>query len=144
MKKLFFLLFIFIVAIITACPSANAPANSNAVSNLNTITNIPPEFSNRPIEPSGNSTPGIPDPRNVNMNAVPKGTTPTPGIPDPKNVNKAVPKGATPTPGIPDPANVKKQMNTRLPANVINQIPKNEKELEKTINDTLKTVRKKP
>ena len=144
MKKLFFLLFIFIAAIFTACLSANEPANSNAVSNTNTITNIPPEFSNRPIEPSGNSTPGIPDPKTVNMNAVTKGTTPTPGIPDPKNMNTAVPKGATPTPGIPDQANLKKQMERRRPANMVNQIPKNEKELEKTINDTLKTVRKKP
>jgi len=41
---------------------------------------------------------------------------------------------------------LKRQMNRTINnANVsLKQIPKNEKELEQTINDTLKTVRKKP
>ena len=137
--------FIFLVAFITACSTATAPStNSNTVSNSN--ANIPPEFQTQPVTPSGNSTPGIPDPNSVNMNSVPKGATPTPGIPDPSELNKPRKPGATPTPGIPDPETLKKQMNQTIKnANVsVKQIPKNEKELEQTVNDTLKTVRKKP
>ncbi|HEY0462321.1 MAG TPA: hypothetical protein VGC97_24525 [Pyrinomonadaceae bacterium] len=145
MKKLLLVTFIFLVAIVSACTSANAPGG-NTVSNSNSATNIPPEFSNKPVTPSGNSTPGIPDPSTVNVNRMPTGTTPTPGIPDPKTIGKTpVPKGATPTPGIPDPETLKKQMNQTIKnANVINQIPKNQQELDKTIDQGLKTVRKKP
>lgn len=145
MKNLAIIIFIFLISFMTACPTATAPSgNSNTVSNSN--ANIPPEFSTQPVTPSGNSTPGIPDPSTVNMNSIPKGTTPTPGIPDPKELNKPRTPGATPTPGIPDPETLKKQMNRTLNnANVsIKQIPKNEKDLEKTVNDTLRTVRKKP
>jgi hypothetical protein len=40
---------------------------------------------------------------------------------------------------------LKKQMNQTIKnANVINQIPKNEKDLDRTIDQTLKSVRKKP
>jgi hypothetical protein len=150
MKKFLFITFIFLAALVPACSTATAPSgNSNSVSNLNSANqaNIPPEFSNRTVTPSGNSTPGIPDPSSVNMNSMPKGATPTPGIPDPKTIGKTpVPKGATPTPGIPPPEELKRQMNRTINnANVsLKQIPKNEKELEQTINDTLKTVRKKP
>lgn len=148
MKKILFLTFIFLVAIIPACTSASAPAgNSNSAnSNSASQTNIPPEFQTQPVTPSGNSTPGIPDPSSVNAN-MQKGTTPTPGIPDPKTIGKTpVPKGATPTPGIPSPEELKRQMNRTLNnANVsVKQLPKNEKELEQTVNDTLKQVRKKP
>jgi len=145
MRKLPVMVFIFFIVLCTACSTATAPnANSNTANTSN--ANIPPEFSTQPVTPSGNSTPGIPDPSTVNMNSMPKGTTPTPGIPDPKNLNKPMKPGATPTPGIPDPETLKKQMNRTLNnANVsIKQVPKNEKELEKTVNDTLKTVRKKP
>lgn len=148
MKKLTFITFIFIIAIISACSTATAPnGNSNSASNPNSANqaNIPPEFQTTPITPGGNSTPGIPDPSSVNMNSQPKGATPTPGIPDPKTINKTpVPKGATPTPGIPPPEELKKQMNRTLNnANVsMKQLPKNEKQLEQTFNDTLKTVRK--
>jgi len=144
-KKILLVTFIFLVALCTACSTATAPSgNTNTASNSN--ANIPPEFSTQPVTPSGNSTPGIPDANTVNMNSVPKGATPTPGIPDPKNLNKPMKPGATPTPGIPSPEELKKQQNRTLNnMNVsIKQIPKNEKELEKTINDTLKTVRKKP
>jgi len=149
MKRFLFLSFIFLVALIPACSTASAPSGNSNLANTNSAiqANIPPEFSNRSVTPSGNSTPGIPDPNSVNMNSIPKGTTPTPGIPDPKTIGKTpVPKGATPTPGIPDPETLKKQMNRTLNnANIsIKQLPKNEKELEQTVNDTLKTVRKKP
>ena len=148
MKNFLFLTFVLLVAMIPACTSADAPAgNSNsASSNSANQANIPPEFQTKPVTPSGNSTPGIPDPNSVNSN-MQKGTTPTPGIPDPKTIGKTpVPKGATPTPGIPSPEELKRQMNRRLDnTNIsIKQLPKNEKELEQTVNDTLKTVRKKP
>ena len=144
--KIFLLVtFIFLVLFITACPTATAPnGNTNTVSNSN--ANIPPEFQTKPVTPDGNSTPGIPDPNTVNMNTLPKGTTPTPGIPSQEELNKPRKLGATPTPGIPDPETLKKQMNQTIKnTNVsIKQLPKNERELEKTVDDTLKTVRKKP
>jgi len=146
MKKLSFVFFIFTVALINACSSATAPNGNSANNpNANGQTNVPPEFSTKPVTPSGNSTPGIPDPNSANVNIMNKGATPTPGIPDPKTVGKTpVPKGATPTPGIPSPEEIKRQMNRVYNANVVNQIPKDEKELEKTINEGVKTVRKKP
>ncbi len=147
LKNLSFITFIFFVALNTACPTATAPnSNSNTASNVSTTTpaNIPEEFSNKPITPTGNSTPGIPASNSANLSNMPKGTTPTPGIPDPKTIGKTpVPKGATPTPGIPDPKTLKEQMNKTLNnKNVVNEVPKNEKDLEKKVNDTLKTVRK--
>lgn len=148
MKRILLVTFIFLISIVGACSTATAPGgNSNSASNPNSANqaNIPPEFQTKPITPSGNSTPGIPDPSTVNMNSLPKGATPTPGIPDPKSINKTpVPKGATPTPGIPDPETLKKQMNRTLNnANVsMKQLPKNEKDLQQTVNDTIKTVRK--
>jgi hypothetical protein len=147
MKKNLFIAFIFLVALNTACSTATAPggnSNSASNSNANTAANIPPEFSTSPVTPSGNSTPGIPDPSSVNVNNMPKGTTPTPGIPDPKTIGKTpVPKGATPTPGIPDPKVLKEQMNRTISnRNIVNELPKDQKDFEKKINDTLKTVRK--
>lgn len=147
MKKILLSTFIFLVALNTACPTATAPGgNSNTVSNANSTApaNIPPEFSNKPVTPSGNSTPGIPDPNSANITNMPKGATPTPGIPDPKTIGRTpVPKGATPTPGIPDPKTLKEQMNKTVGnKNIVNELPKNEKDLEKKVNETLKTVRK--
>ncbi|MEP6902929.1 MAG: hypothetical protein ABJA66_14340 [Actinomycetota bacterium] len=145
LKNLLFITFIFLIALNTACQTTTAPSgNANTASNTNSTNpaNIPPEFSTSPVTPSGNSTPGIPDPSNVNK--MPKGTTPTPGIPDTKNMGKTpVPKGATPTPGIPNEKTIKEQMNKTLSnKNIVNEVPKNQKDLEKTINDKLKTVRK--
>jgi hypothetical protein len=144
MKKILFVTFLFLIALIAACSSTTAP-NGNSVSSNSNSANIPPEFSNKPVTPSGNSTPGIPDANSVNMNSLPKGTTPTPGIPDQKELNKPFKPGATPTPGIPDQETIKKQMNQRITnANIINQIPKNEKDLNKKVDDTLKSIRKNP
>lgn len=115
-----------------SCQTATAPSNSNSAANgssqNNTAANnanIPPEFSGKPIEMNGATpTPGIPDPKLMNANSIPKGATPTPGIPDPKMLGKPLPKGATPTPGIPDPETIKKQMNTPVDANAVNASPK--------------------
>jgi len=105
------LLFIFNLA----CQSGTTPdANANSA---NTVTNIdqknlPPGFSTVPITPSGNSTPGIPDPNSANVVIPSKGGTPIPGIP--ANPGKPLTKGPTPIPGIPDAATLKKQMNGSL------------------------------
>lgn len=148
MKNFLFLTFIFLVSIGAACSTATAPGgNANSASNPNSANqaNIPPEFQTKPITPTGNSTPGIPDPSTVNMNSLPKGATPTPGIPDPKTIGKTpVPKGATPTPGIPDPETLRRQMNQPVNANVVNQIQKSQKDLEQTIDQAVKQARKKP
>ena len=105
MKKILFITLIFLVALNTACSTATAPSgNSNSASNSNsnTAANIPPEFSTSPVVPSGNSTPGIPDPKVL-----------------------------------------KEQMNKTLSnKNIVNELPKNQKDLEKRVDDTLKTVRK--
>ena len=147
MRKVLFITFVFLIALNNACSTANAPGeNSNSLSNVNSTNpaNIPPEFSTVPVTPNGNSTPGIPDPKIANVNNMPKGTTPTPGIPDPKTIGRTpVPKGATPTPGIPDPKTLKEQMNRTITnVNKATQIPKNEKELENSVDNMLKNVRK--
>ena len=47
MRKLLFILFIFLIALITGCPTAPS-GNTDTVSNSNTTpSNIPPEFSNK-------------------------------------------------------------------------------------------------
>jgi hypothetical protein len=105
------LLFIFN----SACQSATAPnanANSSAATTNVEPKNLPPGFSTVPITPSGNSTPGIPDPQNVNIAVPAKGGTPIPGIP--ANPGKPLVKGPTPIPGIPDEATLRKQMNGSL------------------------------
>jgi hypothetical protein len=104
-----------LLALIAFACAANPTANSgNSANNTGVLTsnidnkNMPPGLSASPLPVNG-STPGIPDPSQVNVNMHVPGATPTPGIPDPKNANK-IPKGATPTPGIPDPATIKKMM----------------------------------
>jgi hypothetical protein len=97
--------------LVFAC--ASAPAGNSANNGAATTTNLdkgnlPPGLSASPLPVNG-TTPGIPDPSQVNVNMKVPGSTPTPGIPDPANVK--VPKGATPTPGIPSEAEIKKMMN---------------------------------
>jgi hypothetical protein len=97
-----------------ACQPAETP-NSNRSSNANVNIdpkNMPPGLSASPIAPSGNSTPGIPDPASANKFT--KGPTPIPGIPD--DPGKPLPKGATPTPGIPSEEEIKK-MRSRTVSN---------------------------
>lgn len=109
-----------------ACSSANEKTSNSAnganVTNIDP-KNMPPGLSASPIQPSGNSTPGIPDMKSGNVN-LPKGATPTPGIPDEETLKKQLsgkmPKGATPTPGIPDPETLKKQMNQPVNVNAPN------------------------
>jgi hypothetical protein len=121
-RKFLFVIFCSSLSFNLACGSAgetNSNANANAgVTNINANQPLPPGLSTSPLPTTG-TTPGIPDPKNVNMNAMPKGATPTPGIPDPKELNKPFKPGATPTPGIPDQETLKKQLNS--PASNVNQ-----------------------
>jgi len=80
--------------------NANA-SNTATVSSSN--ANLPPEFNPQPIQPSGNSTPGIPAPNSVSNKIPPN----TPGI-NPGNAVRTLRPGEK-IPGI-DPALVKRQM----------------------------------
>ena len=105
-----------------ACQSStetNSTANrANANVNIDP-NNMPAGLSTQPITPTGNTTPGIPDPANANRTSA--GGTPTPGIPPANMLGKPLPKGATPTPGIPDPATIQRQL--RGTSNVNMQAP---------------------
>jgi hypothetical protein len=113
---------LFILALGAACQTTSAPTIENANTNIGKLPNsavtvdpknMPEGLSTSPItpNPNGTPTPGIPDPKNINVN-MPKGAT-TPGIPDLKTMKNAnLPKG-TQTPGIPDPA--------KLNANQVNK-----------------------
>ncbi len=134
LRYLLFVLVIFVCGAGAACSSAEAPnANANTGN-----ANLPPEFSGNVVTPSGNSTPGIPDPNTMNANNVPKGATPTPGIPDPKDIGKPMPKGATPTPGIPDAETLKRQARTVITNMDLVNNPENAN------TETKPTNRKKP
>lgn len=111
-KNVFLILILALIAINSACSPADVP-NTNANTNVvvNSPTNLPPGFSTSPVPPSGNTTPGIPAPGNVNISNGAKGAT-TPGIPAPGDVNK-VPRGITPTPGI-SANSLKRQSNPPL------------------------------
>ena len=129
-KNVFLILIVAAAVMISACGGTDT-TNSNANANQ---ANLPPEFQAQPVTPSGNTTPGIPDPASINMNVNnPKGT-PTPGIPDPANLTPK--NGVTPTPGIPDEKTLREQMKN-LQGNVnVNAAP--------ISNSKVKTVRKKP
>ena len=92
----------------TASPNSNTNILTNAAVEP---ANLPPGISVSPLPADSSSTPGIPDPANVNVNTRKKDGTPIPGIPDDKNLGKPLPKGKTPIPGIPDEKTFKEQMN---------------------------------
>ena len=80
-----------------------------------------------PVQPSANSTAGIPSANGVRE--LPKGATPTPGIPDPKTLGKPVKPGATPTPGIPDPETIRRQMSGQAPIGNVNSAPQSDNQM---------------
>lgn len=140
-RKFLFVIFCSVISLNLACGSASVTnSNTNAGNSANSNQQMPEGLSASPLPTTG-TTPGIPDPKTVNMNSVPKGATPTPGIPDPKEANKPFKPGATPTPGIPDPETLKKQMNS--PANV-NQTPTGKTDSSKSDGQAnkVKTVKK--
>ena len=111
LKKFLFVLFCSVLGFNLACGSATETggnANANGVNTAVANQPLPPGITTSPLPVSGN-TPGIPaNATVVNMNAMPKGSTPIPGI-DPKKANQPLKPGGTPTPGIPDPKNMQKQ-----------------------------------
>ena len=107
-----------------ACGSAQDTGSNNgnfAVTNLNASqadanrpvnidsANLPEGLSTKPIEPSANSTPGIPAPGQANLKIDPNANIP--GIPNAANRNKEVKPSASTTPGIPDAKTLKRQLN---------------------------------
>ena len=109
MKKFLFAIICFSFAFNLACQSTTTEPEANSANQSKVDTEkLPPEFSTSPAPPSGNSTPGIPDPKSIDANASPeKGATPIPGIPSDAELNKPVKKGTTPTPGIPSEEEIK-------------------------------------
>ncbi len=115
-KLLSLAIFLTTAALSVGC-GGGAPANANTNSNsaVNGIgtgpvkldpANMPEGINPQPIQPSANTTPGIPATNTV----LPKGGTPTPGIPSPEELKRGIKPGVTPTPGIPSPAELKKMM----------------------------------
>jgi len=96
-------------------------SGTNGSANTSDPKNLPEGIRTKPIQPDGKTTPGIPDPKTVDVNKMPKGTTPTPGIPDPKTIGKTpLPKG-TSTPGIPSPEELKRQKERKIDPNEVNR-----------------------
>lgn len=135
LNKIIFATFCLSLTMFIGCPSGANDSNSPA-SNGADSKNMPAGMDTKPVQPDGKTTPGIPDPKTVDINKVPKGATPTPGIPDPKTIGKTpVPKGATPTPGIPSPEELKKQRDRMMKdANVVNQSTKTDRETTSPID----------
>lgn len=134
-KKILFGLIIATASFGLACGTtekqSNSTANSansagNGVVTINPA-NMPEGLSTKPVEPSGNATPGIPDPKSINTNSKPANV---PGISDANGMLKQLPKGTTPTPGIPSPDQIKKQMNQKVDISEVND-PKKAAELVK-------------
>jgi hypothetical protein len=113
--KYLFLIFALAITIFSVACGSSGPANANSNVNANKAmkldtANMPPGLNPEPIQPSGNSTPGIPSA----ITNLPKGATPTPGIPDPATLKRGIKPGVTPTPGIPSPEEIKKAMQQHL------------------------------
>ena len=133
-KIAFTILIVALVAINFACSSSDTTSNTTNTEIY--PANLPPEFSNKPMNTTGNAVPGI-DPKNINVAPNPNGT-PTPGIPALGNVNvKPNPKG-TPTPGIPDEKTLKQMQSNMANGNV--NVPSSMTDSDKTVQP--KTVRK--
>ncbi|CAN5588876.1 hypothetical protein BH24ACI3_BH24ACI3_05850 [soil metagenome] len=108
------------------CGKAVDVGTSNSANTANAIVTtdanaLPPGFSPKPLEPSANSTPGIPPPGQARITE--KGATPTPGIPEPGTGDKRLKPGTTPTPGIPSEEEIRRQM--RQPVGNVNAPPSN-------------------
>lgn len=138
MSRVFVLIALLIIASFLSACGSTANTNANANANQGPVAvdanNLPEGLSTSPVPPSGNSTPGIPDPKNANN--VPKGATPTPGIPSPDELKKPFKPGATPTPGIPSPEEIRRQMQRSTNVNINAQPPAG--------SDTMMMKRKSP
>ncbi len=133
MLKLLMIITALAAAAISFGCGGTEPAKSNSNTSASNVgngpvkidtANMPEGLSTQPIQPSANTTPGIPA---TNM-VLPKGATPTPGIPSPEELKRGIKPGLTPTPGIPSPAELKKMMqgkpvNAMPPPGVSNDAP---------------------
>ncbi len=91
--------------------ASNSAGNTMANGNSNIIVNIPPdqvppEFSNKPINVDRNSIPGFNT--NTQMRKVPDDVSPAPGIPSANELRKSMKKNVQ-APGIPSAEELKKQ-----------------------------------
>lgn len=124
-KKLIALL-VLLLALNLACSKTvapNAQTNQAVVVNTNP-TNLPEGLSANQIPLTTNSTPGIPDPKSVNVNNNSKGTTSTPGIPDTTKTGKTPqPKNTPRIPGIPDEETLRRQMTTPVGREMMERKP---------------------
>lgn len=123
LRKFCFVFMCSLIALNLACGSAETlDANANKAVNIAVDqSNLPPEFSTKPMDTNGAPPPGIPGANNANLA---KGATPTPGIPDPATIGKTpMPKNTPPIPGIPSAEELKKQMNTPRNADDVNKVP---------------------
>jgi hypothetical protein len=126
-RNLSLILVLSIVTISLACTTANAPGNTSAT-NANAAVIIPANSANLPPEFAGNvtpanstaATPGIPDPKTMNANNIPKGSAPTPGIPSAEELKKPQPKNTPPIPGIPSEKELKEMMNRKVDPSEVN------------------------
>jgi hypothetical protein len=116
MYKTFSVILTCLLAMIAfACAGGGAGNSANTANNTAGVTSnldanhMPQGLSTSPL-PINGTTPGIPDPSQVNLNMNIKGGTPTPGIPDPKHVVQTPNPKGTATPGIPSEAEIKRMM----------------------------------
>jgi hypothetical protein len=126
-RNLSLILIISIIGISVACQTATAPSNTNSgAANATVIlpansANLPPEFAGNMSTVNSNAPiPGIPDPKTMNANNVPKGVTPTPGIPDPKELSKPQAKNTPKIEGIPTEKELKEMMNKKVDPSEVN------------------------
>lgn len=127
MKKISFVLLTAAAAAViglagcsTADNTANSAGNAMANGNSNIIVNIPPdqvppEFSNKPINADQNSIPGFN--ANTQMRKVPDDVSPAPGIPSANELRKNMNKNVE-APGIPSAEELKKQAAQKPTSNV--------------------------
>ncbi len=143
LKRFAIVFFCLSLAIFSACSGSGSTTDGNG--SKTDPANLPEGISTKPVEPDGKTTPGIPDPKNANIENLPKGTTPTPGIPDPKTIGKTpVPKGATPTPGIPSQEELEKMRKRKVDPNEVNKPAKNNDSETTSPIDRQRKVKEKP
>jgi len=106
---------------LAGCGSAgntNSTGNAMANGNSNIIVNIPPdqvppEFSNKPINADQNSIPGFNT--NSQMRKVPDDVSPAPGIPSANELRKNMNKNVQ-APGIPNAEELRKKQAANEPS----------------------------
>jgi hypothetical protein len=101
----------------SAGDSTNSSGNAMANGNSNIIVNIPPdqvppEFSNKPINADQNSIPGFNT--NTQMRKVPDDVSPAPGIPSANEIKKNMNKNVK-APGIPSEEELRKKQAANEP-----------------------------